>query len=178
MRKIISILLALAIMGLWIYFELTDTLEPFAIKGQKLTVADGDSFAIGSEKFRLDGIDAPEYRQTCKDAKGGDWECGKAARAALEQLLREPNVSCIAEASDRYGRSIVTCSSAGIKDLGAAQVAKGMAVSNEHYEIRDYGDEEDAAREAKRGIWAGTFVRPSEWRAAQSILRTNTVPAE
>lgn len=178
MRKFVSILLVLAIFGTWFYLDLADTREPFTIGGEKLTVADGDSFAIGPEKLRLDGIDAPEYRQTCKDGAGRDWECGKAARAALEQMLREPGVSCVTEAKDRYARSIVTCSSTGIKDIGAAQVAKGMAISNEFYEVRSYGDEEDAAREAKNGIWAGTFDRPSEWRAAQQTFRTNTVPAE
>lgn len=178
MRRLVSIVLVLAIFGAWVYLELADTREPFTIGGEELKVADGDSFAIGSEKLRLDGIDAPEYRQICKDAAGRDWECGKAARTALEQMLREPGVSCIAEAKDRYARSIVTCSSTGTKDIGAAQVAKGMAVSNEFYEIRNYGDEEDAARGAKKGIWAGTFDRPSEWRAAQQTLRTNTVPAE
>jgi endonuclease YncB( thermonuclease family) len=178
MRKFGSFLLVLAIVAAWIYLELVDTREPFTIGSEKLTVADGDSFAIGPEKLRLDGIDAPEYRQTCKDAAGRDWECGKAARAALEQMLRQPGVSCITEARDSYARSIVTCSSTGTKDIGAAQVAKGMAVSNEYYEIRDYGDEEDAAREAKNGIWAGTFARPSEWRAAQPTLRTKTLPAE
>lgn len=178
MRRFVSILLAVIIFGAWLYIELGETSEPFTIGGEKLSVADGDSFSLGTEKLRLDGIDAPEYRQSCKDAAGRDWTCGKAARASLEQMLRKPGVSCIAEAKDSYGRSVVTCSSSGTKDIGAAQVAKGMAVSNEYYEVRSYGDEEDAARDAKSGIWAGTFVRPSEWRAAQPTLRTNTVPAE
>lgn len=148
------------------------------IAGQKLIVTDGDSFVIGVRRLRLDGIDAPEYRQTCKDPTGSFWECGKAARAALEALLREPELRCVAEAQDRYARSIATCGNKRRSDVAASQVAMGMAVSDEFYGIRSYGDEEDAARSAKIGIWSGEFTAPSEWRALYPILRTNTVPAE
>ncbi|HEV7233098.1 MAG TPA: thermonuclease family protein [Sphingorhabdus sp.] len=136
--------------------------------GRAIIVADGDSFAIGGQKLRLDGIDAPEYRQTCRDASGAEWQCGKASRAALEKLLRLPALSCVSDASDPYGRSIATCSAARIPDLAAAQVATGMAISHEYLGIRTYGDEEDIARAAKHGLWAGEFTRPSEWRASQA----------
>jgi endonuclease YncB( thermonuclease family) len=143
-----------------------------------IRVTDGDSFQLGARRLRLNGIDAPEYHQTCQDANGRDWECGKAARASLEALLRSPNLKCEAEAQDQYGRSIATCNADDLPDIAAAQVSAGMAVSHEYYGVRSYGDEEDAARSAKRGIWTGNFTPPSEWRAAHPALRTKTQPAE
>jgi endonuclease YncB( thermonuclease family) len=148
------------------------------IEGRKLVVMDGDSFAIGVERFRLKGIDAPELHQTCTDAQGQDWACGAAARAALVKLLSEPRLSCESEVADRYHRALATCNTIRSTDIAADQVREGMAISDDFYEIRNYGEEEDVASQAKRGIWAGTFTLPSIWRAAHPNLRTNTQPAE
>jgi endonuclease YncB( thermonuclease family) len=148
----------------WYLEDLTNNTEAVTANDGTLVIADGDSFAIGSRKLRLDGIDAPEYRQSCNDPRGALWECGKAARAALEQMLRAPGLVCRADVRDRYSRSIASCSTTGVADIAAAHVANGWAVSNEHYGLREYGDEEDAARNARRGIWAGKFVQPSDWR--------------
>jgi endonuclease YncB( thermonuclease family) len=126
--------------------------------------SDGDSFAIGSRKLRLKGIDAPEYKQTCTDETGAQWPCGKAARAALEKLLAEPSLSCEVGAQDRYSRSLATCKTAHTPDIAATQVRDGMATSHEFAGMRDYGEEEDAAIEAKRGIWRGKFMPPELWR--------------
>lgn len=164
LRSAFSVLLAIAILAIWLYWP--DPGERVAVRGQNLTVADGDSFAIGVRKLRLDAIDAPEYRQTCTDAAGRAWQCGKTSRASLEQFLREPGLACIAGAFDKYGRSIATCSNAHGADIAAAQVRAGMAVSDEYFGIRSYGDEEDEAQSARRGLWTGEFLRPDEWRAA------------
>jgi endonuclease YncB( thermonuclease family) len=132
---------------------------------QKVIAADGDSFIIGANKLRLKGIDAPEYNQNCTDEAGQQWQCGKAARGSLETLLAEARLSCEAEVRDRYGRALSTCSTVQTQDIAAAQVRAGMAVSDEWMGMRSYGEEEDAARLEKRGIWRGDFTPPSEWRA-------------
>ena len=87
------------------------------------------------------------------------------ARAALEKLLLEPGLSCVAEAQDLYARSVATCRAASTLDIAAAQVSEGMAVTHEFNGMRDYGSEEDIARTQKRGIWRGAFDRPEDWRA-------------
>jgi endonuclease YncB( thermonuclease family) len=171
-------LLLAAMIATWYFADLGTADRPIQLDGQAISVADGDSFAISDRKLRLDGIDAPEYRQTCSDASGKSWDCGKAARAALESLLRSPGLACTESAQDQYSRAIAKCSLDRIGDIGAAQVRAGMAVSHEYYGVRTYGDEEDAARAARRGIWVGKFIPPDEWRAIQATLRTNTVPAE
>jgi endonuclease YncB( thermonuclease family) len=170
-----TLLLVAVLVAAWYFDDRINQWGPVSIQGQKLIIADGDSFAIGTRRLRLKGIDAPEYRQTCKDANGADWPCGRTARAALEKLLTQPGLACDAEAHDRYSRSLATCRTTQTTDIAAAQVTDGMAVSDEYYGSRSYGDEEDAARNAKRGVWQGAFALPKDYRAA---LRTNTQPAE
>lgn len=149
----------------WHFSDSVKPRERVLIEGEELIVADGDSFSIGTRKLRLDGVDAPEYRQRCNDADGVAWECGKASRAALERLLREPGLVCEAGAHDRYARAIATCSNKLVPDIAATQVENGFAVSSEFWEMRSYPDEEDAAKAAKRGIWAGAFMLPADLRA-------------
>jgi endonuclease YncB( thermonuclease family) len=161
----IALLLGAMLIAAWFYGVWTDQRQPVPIAGQTLYVVDGDSFVVGTLKLRLDGIDAPELKQTCKDGQNVEWPCGRAARAALEKLLLEPGLSCQAEVQDRYARSVATCRSTTTADLAAAQVNDGMAVTHEFNGMRNYGSEEDAARTQKRGIWRGAFDRPKDWRA-------------
>ena len=160
----IALLLAAMMVAAWFYGVWTDQRQPVPIAGQKIYVIDGDSFVVGTRKLRLDGIDAPELRQTC-DNQQVEWPCGRMARAALEKLLLEPGLSCVAEAQDLYGRSVATCSSTSTADIAAVQVREGMAVTHEFNGMSDYGGEENAARAQKRGIWRGAFDSPEDWRA-------------
>ena len=102
-RRLGRSLIALLLLGFmfaaaWLY----EPRESISASGKKVVAADGDSFTIGASKLRLHGIDAPEYRQTCRDAEGVEWQCGKAARAALEKRLLEPGLVCKAQAKDKY----------------------------------------------------------------------------
>jgi hypothetical protein len=49
-------------------------------------IVDGDTLAIGSMKFRLDGIDAPETDQVCLNANGIHWTCGHHLNARSREL--------------------------------------------------------------------------------------------
>ena len=67
-------------------------------------------------------------------------------------------VDCRPEDKDQYDRLLARCAVAG-RDVGALMVAEGLAVS-----VGDYWQQEAAARAARRGIWAGGFERPADWR--------------
>lgn len=124
-------------------------------------VVDGDSLEIGNVELRLFGIDAPEGRQSCTRA-GREWGCGGAAAAELRRLVGTREVTCRKRDVDDYGRIVAVCRF-GNTDLGAAMVRAGFAVAYRRYSD-DYVDEEREAKSARRGIWAGQFVDPEEWR--------------
>ncbi|PWW04516.1 endonuclease YncB(thermonuclease family) [Hoeflea marina] len=121
-------------------------------------LVDGDTLEIGGRRVRLSGIDAPEYRQTCR-RDGAPYPCGEAARAALGRLIAGREVTCELGGRDRYRRHLARCTSVGT-DLNRAMVLSGHAVSHDGYRL-----EEARARAAGAGIWAGEFERPEAWRA-------------
>ena len=49
-------------------------------------ISDGDSMRSGKFRIRLFGVDAPEKQQQCKDKVSRNWDCGIAAKKALEEL--------------------------------------------------------------------------------------------
>jgi endonuclease YncB( thermonuclease family) len=119
--------------------------------------ADGDSLVLGKERLRLVGIDAPEFSQTCTQA-GALWDCGRQARIALAERVKDRTTRCDGSRRDKYHRLLVTCRN-GAGDINAAMVLSGMAVA-----FGDYESQEAEAKAAHHGIWSGTFVMPSEWR--------------
>lgn len=134
--------------------------------GAAVIVRDGDTLAISGIDHRLHGIDAPEYAQTCVDAKGRLSPCGKAARAALAGLVKGRTITCTARARDRYQRIVAACTNERGRDLAATMAEAGMAASLDGYAPGPYADRVAAAQAAKRGLWAGRFDPPAQWRAA------------
>jgi endonuclease YncB( thermonuclease family) len=125
-------------------------------------VIDGDTIAIGTRHVRLEGIDAPETDQVCIDANGDRWTCGIAARDGLLSHIAGRIVSCASRGEDRYGRMLAICSVNG-EDLNAWVVREGLALAYVQYS-REYLGAEVAAREQLKGIWAGAFIAPWDWR--------------
>lgn len=124
-------------------------------------IIDGDSLEIAGAGVRLFGIDAPEGRQTCT-RDGREWRCGDAAPAELRRLVGSRELTCVKRDVDGYGRIVAVCR-VGNTDLGAAMVRAGLAVAYRRYSD-DYVDEEREAKAARRGLWAGDFTLPEEWR--------------
>ena len=124
---------------------------------------DGDSLMVGDKEVRLFGIDAPEFDQSCK-RDGQDWNCGASAAERLAQLVNGKSVVCSTVGTDQHGRALGRCM-VGATDVNRAMVSSGYAVAFRRYSS-DYVSAEDSARVTKRGMWAGTFQMPSDYRHA------------
>lgn len=124
-------------------------------------VVDGDTLLLDDEKLRLEGIDAPEWLQTCQIDQNGrskNWACGKKSTSFLRKLVVGKQVVCKTYGVDKYARPLVRCSANG-KDINAEMVAAGWAVS-----FGDYYQQQAKAKNNKLGIWQGRFDLPQEWR--------------
>lgn len=129
------------------------------------SVIDGDTIDIHGARIRLNGIDAPESGQRCRDAQGRDWRCGQQAAFALSDRIGRQPVSCNPTDTDRYGRVVADCFAGG-ENLNRWMVGQGWAVAYRQYSTA-YVSAEDGARGSGRGIWQGRFEMPWDWRAAR-----------
>lgn len=127
-------------------------------------LVDGDSLFVGGREVRLEGIDAPEGRQTCtRDGRG--WPCGEEARRQLARLVDGRDVRCRSTETDQHGRLLGYCSAGGT-ELNREMVRAGYALAYGSFEA-----EEREAKAARRGLWSGEFERPRDWRRNQGISR-------
>jgi endonuclease YncB( thermonuclease family) len=134
-------------------------------------VIDGDSLRAGDLDIRLLGIEAPELRQTCRDAQGRGWPCGQAAKARLAALVSRGEIACAVHGYDRYRRALAICSAGDIADLGETLVREGHAIYSGGVTSR-YTAAEAQARTEQRGIWRGPFERPLQWRITHRRRQT------
>lgn len=127
-------------------------------------VIDGDTIELSGTTVRLFGIDAPEQRQECV-LDGQDSPCGLLATRHLESIIGGRIVHCAGRSNDRYNRVVAICEIDG-KDISERMVADGWAIAFVRYSTQ-YTTEEKVARESKRGMWAGHFQQPEDWRATK-----------
>ncbi len=128
----------------------------------RVSVIDGDTLEMHGQRIRLFGIDAPESGQRCSRPDGSAWRCGRDAAFALDDLVQGRTVTCHGRDKDRWGRVVAVCR-LGQLDLGRWLVENGFATAYRRYSL-DYAPTEEEARSARRGIWAGTFDSPENWR--------------
>lgn len=124
-------------------------------------VVDGDSLFLGNKEVRLSGIDAPEYKQTCFDAKQKVYDCGKKATQALKKLVHD-DIKCTEVTKDKYKRYVSVCYSHGI-NINKKMVEDGWAVAYKRY-TNEYNQAEYLAKKEKKGIWQGRFIKPELYR--------------
>jgi endonuclease YncB( thermonuclease family) len=127
----------------------------------RASVIDGDTIEIHGERIRLSGIDAIESRQRCA-REDRIWACGKASAFALADLIGQTTVQCRSDGRDRYGRLLAVCFK-GAEDINRWMVSQGWAVAYRRYSLA-YAEAETEARANRRGIWAGSFEMPWDWR--------------
>lgn len=130
--------------------------------GGRAEFIDGDTLRLSGQRIRLVGLDAPEIGQLCKLGQQS-YPCGRKALYFLKHLAGGKTVACRGRDYDRYGRLLAVCH-VGKLDLNARMVSAGWAVS-----YGGYHAEEREAREATRGLWAGQFEWPAEWRATAGM---------
>ena len=139
----------------------------FTAPNAQVRVVDGDTIHIGRDKYRLEGIDAPEDRQECL-YKGEQWECGKESTKSLRKKIEVTSqIRCEGERKDSYGRILAICFS-GEKDINAWMVKNGWALAYVKYS-KKYLDEQKYAKKKGLGIWKGQFVLPWDWRRGKRL---------
>ena len=142
-------------------------------------IVDGDTLAIGSTKFRLQGIDAPETDQVCLNANGVSWTCGIEARDQLAVHIGGREIRCSSNGIDVYQRTLGTCFLTD-EDLNAWMVQEGWALAYVQYS-KAYVRAEEDARTQQRGLWQGAFIAPWDWRHKNNktvILGAFSVPID
>jgi endonuclease YncB( thermonuclease family) len=159
----------LVLIAITLFTQISGTLAADVVGPAR--VIDGDTLKIHGAKIRLHGIDAPESAQVCK-AEGKSYRCGTSATLALARRIAGKPVSCDQRDKDRYGRIVAVCKAGG-EDLNGWLVAQGLALAYRHYS-KDYVRQEEAAREAKRGLWRGEFVKPWQWRKGKRMAGERT----
>ena len=124
--------------------------------------------AFDLERVRIEGIDAPEAEQTCRDAAGKEYPCGEVATEALRARLDSDRVTCKGDTRDRYGRLIGVCFFADGIDLTGWVVRQGYALAYRTYSTAHVDAENEAGAEWL-GIWAGECVPPWAWRRGERL---------
>ena len=136
-------------------------------------IIDGDTIHINDNKFRLEGIDAPEMRQQCKKESfkisfligltfSKDYSCGRVSKEKLITKIDTTEIKCISSSKDRYKRYIATCYK-GKTNLNQWMVRNGFAIAYRRYS-KSYVSDEEFAKENKLGLWKGKFMEPEKWR--------------
>ena len=148
-------------MGLW---------PPSPARAAELTgparVLDARAVEIGGRPIRLYGIDAPGEDQICERA-GTPWRCGQDASWALAAKIERHWVVCDTLPGGSADESRAVCYLGGRngEDLGAWMVEQGWALADRGG--TDYLAQEQSAQKAGRGLWAGKFDPPADWRASR-----------
>jgi len=145
----------------WIVVASTVTLPPPIIGTPEIT--DGDTILIADTRIRLWGIDAPETDQLCWDFKDRAYHCGLLASDVLYDEIGGREVVCNPVDTDKYGRTVAICFVDG-RDLGDIMVRRGWAIDRPYFSNGKYRDAESEAHREKRGMWAGRFQAPWDWR--------------
>jgi endonuclease YncB( thermonuclease family) len=132
----------------------------------RATIIDGDTIDIRGERIRINGIDAPESAQLCKDAQRKSYRCGVVAARALDHFLAESRPTrCEFVERDRYDRFVGNCYRSDGAKVAAYLVRRGFAMDWPRYSRGAHADEQSVAKAERLGIWAGEFFPPWEWRA-------------
>jgi len=115
-----------------------------------VVVESGERIRARRLTIRLPGVAAVDLDESCRDAAGVDWPCGRRALAGLRALVRLRPVTCPLPSDARGGDFEAACAFAPGRDLGEAFVASGWARAAPD---GPYAAAEAGAKRAERGVW-------------------------
>jgi endonuclease YncB( thermonuclease family) len=125
----------------------------------RASVIDGDTLELHGTRIRLWGIDAPESNQLCRGEDSLQYQCGAKAANELDAFLNRRPINCSPISLDRYGRTVAKCAVDGL-DIAEWLVTNGLALDWPQYSKRQYDKMQQAAEQAGRGMWSGSYVEP------------------
>ena len=102
---------------------------------------DDGTIHIGSNKIRLQGINAPEL----------DEPYGKQAKWALHKLVKGQTITAHPSGEESYGRIVAKCFLEDGRDIAAEMVKMGLALDLPNYPDADYKHLETPASRKKLG---------------------------
>lgn len=126
---------------------------------------EGDVVTVNGQEFRLDGIDAPDVGQTCKNVRGKEYDCFELSRKMLERIINNDEVTCTPKKDQGRKPPLAVCMVRGV-DMGRAMVQLGYALAYRALSFT-YDRDEAVAMSFRRGMWAGRVEPPWEWRSRQ-----------
>lgn len=141
-----------AVVALIIWMPVSSALAQAPIVGTVTHIEDGDTICLSMIKIRIEGIDAPETKESCWRGRHR-WKCGPPATEKLREMIHRQTVTCEPKYCDRYGRTVATCQLLNGDDIGAVMVAGGWAIDWPYYSGGRYKAAQDAAHKDGRGIW-------------------------
>jgi endonuclease YncB( thermonuclease family) len=131
------------------------------------TIKDGDTIQLAGVTYRLDGIDAPEFDQSCIDDHAEPWTCGIEAHDQLANLIGKRGVHCEDLGPDKtYGKwHTGICTVDGeTTSLNQLLVRQGFALTSDSPAGDRFKQEEAGAKGSLKGLWKGCFIAPQDFR--------------
>jgi endonuclease YncB( thermonuclease family) len=134
----------------------------------QVSVHDGDTLKLTlyGTSVRLNGIDAPEKDQLCRNEDSEFYPCGEVATKALTDFIAGRDINCVDLDDRSWARTIGVCSVGG-KDVADWMVRNGYALDWPKYSKGGYLEPQAEAKRDSRGMWAGSFVDPWKYRACR-----------
>jgi endonuclease YncB( thermonuclease family) len=131
------------------------------------SVVDGDTFFVDQQLVVLYGADAPEIEQVCW-ANGSAYRCGAKAKEELARLIDGKTVACIGQR--QAGDAVASVCRIAVGDVAEQMVLSGYAVVPSEL-TKAYINPQEQAKNARRGVWAGSFEWPWDVRSKSSFVR-------
>ena len=123
---------------------------------------------INQYYIKMLGIDAPDPQQTCADKHGASYQCGQRALTWLQNWIHNRPIRCYVVGQIVRNRTTGVCfTSDGQYDLAAVVTNAGWALAwTQNTAV--YVPYEKQAAKNRRGLWAGRFYKPWDWRKIQN----------